>query len=50
MPVRTLFPTLLYEADLAELPPEVADHMTFVPVRTLEEVLAIALPSDPLVS
>jgi len=38
------------EADLAELPPEIADHMTFVPVRTLEEVLAIALPSDPLVS
>jgi ATP-dependent Lon protease len=32
-------------ADLAELPPEVTDHMTFVPVQTLEETLAVALPS-----
>jgi ATP-dependent Lon protease len=32
------------EADLAELPPEVTQHMTFIPVRTLEEVLAVALP------
>src|SRR5262245_3668850 len=32
------------EADLAELPPEVTEHMTFIPVRTLEETLAVALP------
>jgi ATP-dependent Lon protease len=32
------------ETDLAELPPELKAHMTFVPVRTLEETLAIALP------
>jgi ATP-dependent Lon protease len=32
------------EADLAELPPELKAHMTFVPVQTLEETLAIALP------
>jgi len=35
------------EADLAELPPELKQHMTFVPVRTLEETLAVALPSQP---
>jgi ATP-dependent Lon protease len=34
------------EADLAELPPELKEHMTFVPVQTLEETLAIALPSE----
>ncbi len=32
------------EADLAELPPEVKDGMTFVPVNTLEEALKAALP------
>ena len=32
------------EADLVELPPEVTQHMTFIPVRTLEETLAVALP------
>ena len=31
-------------SDLAELPPEVRRDMTFVPVRTLEDVLAVALP------
>jgi ATP-dependent Lon protease len=35
------------EADLAELPPEVTDHMTFIPVRTLEETLAVALTPVP---
>jgi ATP-dependent Lon protease len=30
--------------DLAELPPEVRDGMRFVPVDTLEDALAIALP------
>jgi ATP-dependent Lon protease len=32
------------EPDLAELPPEVRAAMTFVPVKTLEEVLKVALP------
>ncbi|MGE0704701.1 MAG: endopeptidase La [Vicinamibacterales bacterium] len=31
--------------DLAELPAEVKDGMTFVPVSTLEEALAVALPA-----
>jgi ATP-dependent Lon protease len=33
------------EPDLAELPPEVKDGMTFVPVNTLEEALKVALPA-----
>jgi ATP-dependent Lon protease len=33
------------EPDLVELPPELKAGMTFVPVRTLEEVLKIALPA-----
>jgi ATP-dependent Lon protease len=33
------------EADLAELPPELKDGMQFVPVRSLEEVLKVALPA-----
>ena len=32
------------EADLAELPPEVKRDMKFVPARTLDDVLAVALP------
>jgi ATP-dependent Lon protease len=32
------------EADLAELPLEVKRDLTFVPVRTLEDALAVALP------
>jgi ATP-dependent Lon protease len=32
------------EQDLAELPAEVREDMKFVPVRTLEEVLSVALP------
>ena len=31
-------------SDLAELPPDVRKEMTFVPVRTLEEALAISIP------
>jgi ATP-dependent Lon protease len=34
-------------ADLAELPPEVRNGMQFVPVGTLEQVLAVALPKTP---
>jgi ATP-dependent Lon protease len=33
------------EQDLAELPKEVRDEMHFVPVRTLDEVLNVALPA-----
>jgi ATP-dependent Lon protease len=32
------------QADLAELPAELKTDMTFVPARTLEDVLAVALP------
>ena len=35
------------EADLAELPPDVHEHMRFVPVQTLLEALVVALPSEP---
>ena len=34
------------QADVAELPPEVREGMQFIPVRTLEEALAVALPKD----
>jgi ATP-dependent Lon protease len=34
------------EGDLAELPPEVKEDMRFVPVHTLEEALAVALPAS----
>jgi ATP-dependent Lon protease len=34
------------EPDLAELPAEVKDGMRFIPVRTLEEALKVALPSS----
>src|SRR5207245_652125 len=34
------------EPDLAELPPEVRNGMRFVPVRTLEDVLRVALPAE----
>lgn len=34
------------EPDLAELPPEVKNDMTFVPVDTLEDVLKVALPQS----
>ena len=34
------------EADLTELPDEVRRDMTFVPVETLEQVIAVALARD----
>jgi len=34
------------EPDLAELPPEVTHDLRFVPVKTLEEVLRVALPAS----
>ena len=43
--IKTFILPALNEPDLAELPPEVRRDMTFVPVRTLEEVLKVALPT-----
>ena len=45
--IKTMVLPQLNEADLAELPEEVRRDMRFVPVRTLEEVLAIAMPGTP---
>jgi ATP-dependent Lon protease len=42
--VRTFVLPEMNEQDLAELPQEVRREMTFVPARTLEEVLRVALP------
>jgi ATP-dependent Lon protease len=42
--VRTFVLPEMNEQDLAELPEEVRREMTFVPTRTLEEVLKVALP------
>jgi ATP-dependent Lon protease len=43
--IRTFILPQLNEADLAELPAEVRSEMTFVPARTLEDVLNVALPA-----
>ena len=43
--VKTMILPSLNEPDLDELPPDVRKEMTFVPVRTLEEALAVSLPS-----
>ena len=43
--IKTLILPARNEPDLAELPPEAKLGMTFVPVRTLEEVLKVALPA-----
>jgi ATP-dependent Lon protease len=42
--IKTFVLPQMNEPDLAELPEEVRREMTFVPARTLEEVLAVALP------
>jgi ATP-dependent Lon protease len=42
---KTFILPQLTEADLAELPAEVRNEMTFVPARTLEDVLSVALPA-----
>jgi ATP-dependent Lon protease len=44
--VRTFVLPEMNRPDLAELPPEVRDDITFVPVSTLEEVLRVALPAS----
>jgi len=45
--ITTVILPLLNQQDLSELPAEVRDEMKFVPVRTLEEALAVALPPAP---
>jgi ATP-dependent Lon protease len=42
--IKTFILPLMNEPDLAELPPEVKSEMTFVPARTLDDVLRVALP------
>ncbi|MDR1989669.1 MAG: endopeptidase La [Acidobacteriaceae bacterium] len=46
--IKTFVLPALNEADLAELPAEVKADMTFVPARTLEDVLNTALPAPAL--
>ncbi len=45
--IKTFILPALNESDLAELPSEVKQGMQFVPARTLEDVLAVALPRTP---
>ena len=42
--IKTVIIPHMNEVDLDELPPEVRKEMTFHPVRTLEEALAVSLP------
>src|SRR6185295_9197644 len=44
--IKTFILPARNEPDLDELPPEVRNTVRFVPVKTLEEVLQIALPPD----
>jgi ATP-dependent Lon protease len=44
MNIRTFILPALNEPDLEEIPDDLRRDLTFVPVRTLEEVLAVALP------
>lgn len=44
MGLRTFVLPAMNGPDLTELPPDLRADMTFVPVRTLEEVLRVALP------
>ncbi len=43
--VKTFVLPEMNEQDLAELPAEVRSQMTFVPARTLEDVIKVALPT-----
>jgi ATP-dependent Lon protease len=47
--IKTMIVPAMNEPDLEELPPDVRKEMTFVPVRTLEEALAVSMPTvvDP---
>jgi ATP-dependent Lon protease len=42
--IKTFILPQMNRQDLDELPQEVRDEMKFVPAKTLEEVLAVALP------
>jgi ATP-dependent Lon protease len=42
--IRTFILPALNQPDLSELPDEVKREMTFIPARTLEDVLKVALP------
>ena len=44
--IKTFILPQMNEPDLAELPSEVRTEMTFVPARTLEDVLKVALPAS----
>jgi ATP-dependent Lon protease len=46
--IKTFILPAMNEVDLDELPPEVRQEMTFVPARTLEDVLRVALPEVPV--
>jgi len=46
--IRTFVLPEMNEQDLSELPAEVRHDMTFVPARTLEDVLKVALPGVPV--
>ncbi len=45
--IKTLIHPARNSADIAELPPEVKEQMTFVPASTLDDVLRVALPTPP---
>jgi len=45
--IKTFILPALNAPDLEELPPDVRDTVHFVPVTTLEEALAVALPRQP---
>ncbi|MEN3338014.1 MAG: ATP-dependent Lon protease [Acidobacteriota bacterium] len=46
--IKTFVLPAMNEPDLAELPADVRNDMTFVPARTLEDVLKVALPGVPV--
>ena len=46
--IKTFVLPEMNEQDLAELPPEVRAQMTFVPARTLEDVIKVALPATAI--
>jgi len=43
--IKTFVLPEMNEQDLAELPAEVRSQMTFIPARTLEDVIKVALPA-----
>jgi ATP-dependent Lon protease len=50
MGIRTLILPALNEPDLAELPEEIRQEMTFVPVETLEQVVKVAMSTPQVAS